>query len=156
MSKFLVFCTLAIPLLEFILKKWTQGCSLHNYVLYIFLKNWKHIGKIMLKNTRWHGKTFMRYQVETTKHSENSTVIDSIFKMHTQNSSEGPYEPRGFLVVGTWDGFSFFAHVFNIFMLNTYNYKQKNPNAVNLQFGKELLDPLVYVPTLIKYIRKII
>lgn len=34
----------------------------------------------MLKNTHWHGKMFMRYQVETTKHRETDTVIDSIFK----------------------------------------------------------------------------
>ena len=132
MSKFLVFCTLAVPFLEFILKKRTQGCSLQNYVLYVFLKNWKHIGKMMLKNTHWHGKMFMRSQVETTKYSGNSTIIDSAFKNAQSWRIYQKYEPRGFLVVGTWYGFSFFAHVFNIFMLNTYIYKQKNPNAVNL------------------------
>lgn len=51
------------------------------------------------------------------------------------------YEPRGFLVVGTKDGFSFFAYVSNIFMLSIYNIcKQKNPNIVNIWFAKELLD----------------
>lgn len=100
-----------------------------------FLKNWKHIGKMMLKNTHWHGKMFMRSQVETAKYSGNSTIIDFAFKnAHKEQSwrTYQKYEPRGFLVVGTWYGFSFFAHVFNIFMLNTYIYKQKNPNTVNL------------------------